>query len=136
MVAVGAVIVHEKNKKILITQRARDLDWQPNEWEITYGRIDQHEDPQQGLKREVLEEIGLVDLKIHQVLRVWHLYRGPRTAENDLIGITFMCSTTADAIRLSDEHQTYRWVTPQAALRLISLEGIRQDVKAYLANQA
>jgi 8-oxo-dGTP diphosphatase len=133
MVAVGALIIHEKTKKMLITQRAGNLDWHPNEWEITYGRIDQHEDPEVGLKREVAEEIGLTDLTIQSVLRVWHMYRGPKSVENDLIGITFVCLTSSTEALLSNEHQDYRWVTPQGALNLISVPGIRTDIETYIS---
>ncbi|PWU23924.1 hypothetical protein C5B42_01270 [Candidatus Cerribacteria bacterium 'Amazon FNV 2010 28 9'] len=132
MVAVGAVIVQEETKKILITQRANSQDWHPNEWEITYGRIAQHEDPHTGLRREVSEEIGITDLTIQHVLRVWHMYRGPQTAENDLIGITFVCTTAVQDVSLSHEHKAYRWVTPQEALQLISIEGIRKDIELYM----
>jgi 8-oxo-dGTP diphosphatase len=135
MVAVGSLIIHEKTGKLLVTQRASTLDWQPNEWEITYGRIDQHEDPESGLRREISEELGLTDLNIHKVIRVWHMYRGPRSAENDLIGITFLCSTNTDTIQISNEHQQYQWVTPQEALDLIKVEGIRKDVALYLEEQ-
>ena len=135
MVAVGALIVHEKTDKILVVQRAGSQDWHPNEWEITYGRIDQHEDPESGLRREVLEEIGITDLAIQSVLRVWHMYRGPEIAENDLIGITFVCTTSTMEIRLSHEHRAQRWVSPQEALELISVEGIRKDIETYILSR-
>ena len=132
MVATGAVIVHEQTGEILIAQRSSSQDWHPDNWEITYGRIDQHEDPEQGLRREVSEELGLTDLKIQKILRVWHIYRGPKSAENDLIGITFVCSTQSKSVALSHEHQAYKWVTPQEALSLIKVEGIRADIEAYV----
>ncbi|MEP7167188.1 MAG: NUDIX domain-containing protein [Candidatus Woesebacteria bacterium] len=132
MVAVGAVIVQKDTGKILITQRASSEDWHPNEWEITYGRIDQHEGTEKGLKREVSEENGIDDLAIKGVLRVWHIYRGPETAENELIGITYVCETTAQKVSISHEHQAYRWVTPEEALELISVEGIRKDIENYI----
>ncbi len=132
MVAVGALIIHDVSKKILIVQRASSQDWHPNEWEITYGRIDQHENPEDGLRREVSEEIGIKDLSIHSILRVWHMYRGPEIAENDLIGITYVCSTLQTDVKISHEHQAFRWVTAQEALEFISVEGIRKDIETYI----
>jgi 8-oxo-dGTP pyrophosphatase MutT (NUDIX family) len=132
MVAVGAIIVQRDSEKILVSQRASSQDWHPNEWEISYGRIDQHEDPETGLRREMFEELGLTDLSVKNILRVWHIYRGPVLAENDLIGITFVCSTASKEIRLSNEHQAYKWVKPEEALDLIKIEGIRKDVEAYI----
>ncbi|MBI3619608.1 NUDIX domain-containing protein [Candidatus Roizmanbacteria bacterium] len=43
---------------MLILQRSRQLDWQPSQWEISYGRIDQFEDAETGLRRELYEELG------------------------------------------------------------------------------
>ena len=87
MVAVGAVIELEGTGKIQLNKRSAKLDWHPNEWEIIYGRIDQHEGPINGLKREIQEETGLEDIQIHEILSVWQIYRGQEEKpENELIG--------------------------------------------------
>ncbi len=132
MVAVGAVIENTKTGRILIIQRASSQDWRGGEWEIDYGRIDQHEDPIDGLKREIKEEVGLTDLTIKEVMRVWHLYRGPVSAENDLIGITYYCTTETDDVKLSDEHIAYEWTTPEMALQRIKVDGIREDIQRFI----
>ena len=94
MVAVGAVIELGNTGKILINQRNSNLDWQPNIWEIPYGRIDQFEGLDKGLKREVKEETGIENLEILSVLTVWHIFRGTeKIAQNELIGITYHCRT-------------------------------------------
>jgi 8-oxo-dGTP diphosphatase len=131
MVAVGALITDQKTGKILLTQRHPNLDWHPGEWEITYGRIDQHEDPVEGLRREVKEEIGLTEITVGQVLRAWHLYRGPQKAENDLIGITYLVSTSQTEIKISSEHAQFCWVTVAEALELVKIDGIKADLLAY-----
>ncbi len=133
MVACGAVIEKNSTGKILLIQRSADLDWQANEWEIIYGRIDQFEDPIAGLKREIKEEIGLLDVEIGQVLSVWHIFRGSeKTAENELIGITYHCRTKQEQPLLSKEHQNYKWVTPQEALELVKVDGIRRDINKFI----
>jgi len=133
MVAAGGVIELKDSGKILIAQRAKDLDWQPNEWELMYGRIDQFEDPEAGLRRESREELGLADLEIIDVLVVWHILRGTqKIAENDLIGITYWCKTRSSEVKLSSEHQNYKWATPKEALKLIKLDGIRRDVLKFI----
>jgi 8-oxo-dGTP pyrophosphatase MutT (NUDIX family) len=131
MVAGGAVIIHAQTKKILVVQRARTLDWRANDWEITYGRIAQHEDLESGLRREVMEELGITQLEIQKVLRVWHVYRGSIAAENELIGVTYLCVTRTQEVRLSAEHQAFRWVTIDEALELVTTEGIRADLEVH-----
>lgn len=132
MVAVGAVVEYKKTGKILITKRASTQDWRPGDWEIGYGRIDQFEDPIDGLKREFFEEVGLTDLQVGKILSAWHIYRGPKKAENDLIGITYHCTTNTEKIVLSYEHEAYRWVNPEEALLLVKEEGIQRDVKRFI----
>ncbi len=131
MVAVGAVIVNPEGK-ILLIKRSSKLDWHPGEWEIMYGRIAQHEDPQAGLIREIGEELGIT-IKPGKPLTCWHIYRGHElTAQNELIGITFLVTTNQLEIQLSDEHEEYRWVTSTEALELIKVDGIKRDIKAFI----
>jgi 8-oxo-dGTP pyrophosphatase MutT (NUDIX family) len=131
MVAVGAVISNLEGK-ILLIKRSSQLDWHPGEWEIMYGRLAQHEDPQHGLAREVREEIGIT-IAVGRPLRAWHIYRGHEdTAENELIGLTFLATTASSKITLSAEHEDYRWVTPEDALNLIQVDGIKRDIQAFL----
>lgn len=131
MVAVGAVIANSEGK-ILLIRRSSKLDWHPGEWEIMYGRIAQHEDAQKGLAREVKEELG-IEIIAGSPLTCWHIYRGhEEAAHNELIGITFLATTEQIAINLSDEHDEYRWVTPVGALELITIEGIKRDINAYI----
>lgn len=133
MVASGAVIEKAGTGRILIIQRSSDLDWHPNEWEIIYGRINQFEDTEAGLRREVREEVGITDLKIEKILSVWHIFRGTaEIAENEVIGVTYHCTTTQDTPVLSHEHQAYQWVTPQEALKLINVDGIQRDIKLFM----
>lgn len=132
MVAAGAVIELEKTGKILLLQRNSTLDWQANEWEIPYGRLDQFEDVPTGLKREVFEELGINDLELISLLSVWHIFRGSEKAENELIGITYHCRTHSKAVRLSPEHAGYKWVTPQEALTLVTVPGIKRDIEKFI----
>lgn len=135
MVAAGAVIELRQTGKILLVKRSSDLDWHPNQWEIGYGRIAQFESAEEGLRREVFEELQVKDLEIIKVLRVWHIYRGSKKPENDLIGITYHCRTNQEQITLSNEHQNYAWVTPAEALNRITIDGIRADVDAFIREQ-
>ena len=132
MVAVGAVIESANTGKILVCKRSKNLDFQPNEWEITYGRLAQFEEPEQGLRREVKEELGLKDLKVERILSIWHIYRGEEKGENELIGITYYCSTSSNAIKLSEEHDEFRWIKPEEALELIEVEGIKRDIQKFI----
>jgi 8-oxo-dGTP pyrophosphatase MutT (NUDIX family) len=135
MVAAGAIIELGTTGKILITQRHHHLDWHPGEWELMYGRIAQGETPEQGLRREMKEELGIEAFDILSVVRIWHIYRGSEKPENECVGITYHCRTNSEQVSLSDEHETYQWIDPEAALPLMHVEGIRHDVEAFIARR-
>lgn len=132
MVAVGAVMELSHTGKILLVRRHSSLDWRPGEWEICYGRIAQLESPEDGLRREVREELGIERFEIFETVRVWHIYRGSEKPENELVGITYRCRTEQEAVVISDEHEEYRWVTSTEALAIITTDGIRNDIEAYI----
>lgn len=132
MVAAGAVIELNHTGKILLVKRSESLDWQPSQWEITYGRIDQFEDIEAGLKREVFEELGLKDITVGAILSVWHIFRGSKKAENELIGVTYHCSTNTETISLSKEHSHYQWILPEEAVALVHISGIRRDIYKFI----
>ncbi len=134
MVAVGMVLEQRETGKILVQQRASNF--QTGEWEIPYGRIDQFEEIQQAIARELQEETGLTAVKPMRLLRVWHFFRGPESAETELYGFTFHCQTSETDTVLSDEHSAARWVTPKEAIALIQLPGIRADVELFAEWQA
>ena len=99
----------------------------------SYGRLAQFEDVYTGLKREIKEETGIDDIQILKPIRIWHLFRGfKKTAENELIGITFHCRTNEKKASYSSEHTTSRWVTPKKALEFIKVPGIKKDIKVFI----
>jgi len=135
MVAAGAIIELNDSGKILILQQSSKLDWQPSEWEIPYGRLDQFEDAETGLRREMKEELGIRSIEIVKVIRVWHIFRGSKKADNELIGITYHCRTKTEKMHLSDEHEEYQWVAPEEALTLVKVKGIRRDIEQFIRFQ-
>ncbi|MGD9129097.1 MAG: NUDIX domain-containing protein [Candidatus Woesebacteria bacterium] len=130
MVAAGAIIKNSNTNKILVLKR-KDTDHLKNKWEFMYGRIDQFEELEDGLKREVFEETGIKDLKINKLMRIWHIYRGEKRASNEIYGFTFICETNTNQIKLSREHCEYRWVDPEEAFELIDTIGIKKDLELY-----
>jgi 8-oxo-dGTP diphosphatase len=131
MVAVGAVIEHEASGKILLLRRAATATYAADLWEDITGRMKQFEEPEDALRREVREECGL-EVEIVKPLTVFHLFRGERTADNELVGIIYWCKTDSDRVVLSDEHSDYLWLSPQEALELVDHPGVRGDIEAYI----
>ncbi|NMC36335.1 NUDIX domain-containing protein [Candidatus Beckwithbacteria bacterium] len=133
MIGVGAIIEHKTTGKILILRRIHDFN--NDEWEFGYGRLDHFEGFEQALKREVLEETGMTDLELKKVLRIWHFYRGEKTAHREIFGITFWATTKTSKIKLSPEHSDYKWVTPVEAKNYIKIKGLLNDLEIFLQDK-
>lgn len=134
MIGIGCVMEHAATGKILCLHRDR-ASYQKGEWELMYGRIDQHEELFEALRREVMEETGIERFQIKRLLRIWHFYRGEKKAETEIHGFTFHCIVQSQEVVLSSEHSEYRWVTPEEALELVTVAGIREDVKFFIENK-
>ncbi len=134
MIGVGCIIEHEATGKILCLRRER-ANYLKGEWELMYGRIDQHEELFEALRREVWEEVGITEFEIKRLLRLWHFYRGEKSVDTEIHGYTFHCVVKNQEITLSTEHSAYKWVTPQEALELITVAGVREDVRFFIENR-
>lgn len=135
MIAIGAIIENQSTGKILICQR-EGSDWLKGHWESIYGRIDNHEELDIALKREVFEETGIKDIKIKKLVRIWHLYRGEKKIDNELYGLTFYCQTKCQKVKLSREHKQFLWVTPKEALKYIKRRGMQIDIEVFMKDKA
>lgn len=131
LVATGAIIENSSTGKILLLKRSNTKDFSSGIWEYVTGRLHQFEEPAEGLRREVREEAG-IEIDIVKPISVFHIFRGEKTAENELIGVMYWCKTDSEEVELSEEHSDFRWVTATEALELIAKPSMRADVNAFI----
>lgn len=72
MVVVAAVI-ERGDRRILIGQRRRG-DTSPLKWEFPGGKIEEDEEPEEALARELREELGATLVRCVEMGRVQHIY--------------------------------------------------------------
>ncbi len=130
MVGIGAAIELANTGKFLVMKRQDEFNL--GAWEIVYGRLDQHEDFVTGLKREVLEEAGIAQLEVFENFSYWHFYRGKKATETEVLGVSFICRTTQEEVKLSTEHSEYAWVTLEEALKLKTVPDIHNDIQKLI----
>ncbi len=136
-VSLGAIIESSKTGRILLLKRHQAKDFSAGIWEYPTGRLHQFEEPLDGLRREIMEETGLA-VEIVKPLSTFHIYRGERLAENEVVGIMYWCRAETEEVQVSPEHSEYQWVTAAEALAIIEKPSMQADIWAFIreANKA
>jgi 8-oxo-dGTP pyrophosphatase MutT (NUDIX family) len=101
-VAVAGIVV--KDDKVLMLLR----NFSPKIWAPPGGHLSPGENPDAGVKREVLEECGL----IVEPVRAISVYMGKHLGEL-LLGISIVCRYISGEIQLSEENIKFKWFDPQ-----------------------
>ncbi len=91
--------------KLLLVKRAANDTHKPGVWEIPGGRLEEGEDPFEGVKRDTKEETG-IEIEPLYCLNVQHFTRQDGQTITMMI---FLCRTMSREVRLSEEHSEYRW---------------------------
>lgn len=111
----------EDNGKILAAQRSEKMSL-PLKWEFPGGKIEELEKPEECIKREIKEELGIT-LNVKYMLKSnIHCY-GDRVIEL----IPFVCSIAGGEIILK-EHKAVLWDFP---LNLKNLDWAEADIPIY-----
>ena len=120
LAGIAAAIWSPESEHYLLLHRSKNKDFGAGIWECLTGRVDQGEGFEQALHREIREELG-VSAQAVALLGTTHFYRGATSAENELLGVVYLCThPETETITLSREHSEYSWLTSQESLILLS----------------
>lgn len=103
VIASKGIILH--NKKILIVKRSSHDEVGANTWEFVGGKLDFGEALEDGLRREILEEVGL-RVSVEKLL---YATTFKTSANRQVVILTYLCTSDDDTIVLSHEHDDYLW---------------------------
>lgn len=111
-IATKALIVNVKGE-ILILREASTYEEGTNvgRYHLPGGRLNPGEKFLDGLKREVDEEAGL-KIEIGKPIYVGEWRPIIKGVQNQIVAIFFICKPLTDKVRLSEEHDDYKWVLP------------------------
>ena len=103
------------NNEYLIVQRSNTDDFLPGIWEFPGGNIEENETILEALKRELKEEIGYeLDTNNEKIV---HFYDEIKDSLH-YIELDFLIKVNTEDIniKLSNEHDDYKWVTKKSNL--------------------
>ena len=116
-IAVCAAVIRQ-NGKILLATRPRGKHL-AGMWEFPGGKIEQNESPNECLKREIIEELGIKVIALDTIFIINHDYSDKR------VNIRFIRCLTSETIpALGLEGQHLKWYRPEelANIRLIEAD--------------
>lgn len=119
-----ACAIIERGRKVLCTQRSESVSM-PLKWEFPGGKINEGESPQECLKRELAEELG-IEVTIGAPLSV-------STYQYPAFSVTlypFICKIKSGEIILH-EHAAMKWLTPEELRNLDWPEANWPVIKEY-----
>ncbi len=110
---VGALIYNARNEVLMIrTHKWSDL------WGIPGGKIKTDETSEDALRREIKEETALDVREIRFVFAQDCVNSKEFYRPAHFILLNYTCVAENEAVMLNDEAEEFRWVTPEAALKL------------------
>ncbi|HSW80697.1 MAG TPA: NUDIX domain-containing protein [Candidatus Saccharimonadales bacterium] len=133
-VAAKAILVNQDGK-ILILREASTYDEGTNAGKYhgsVGGRINPTESYSEGLKREVEEEAGITDFEPLYPVYVGEWSPVIKGSKKHIFGIFTVCRTKSTKVKLSDEHDEYKWISLDEVDKYDILDGDRAAIEAYV----
>jgi dATP pyrophosphohydrolase len=104
----------------------------PGTWEGVHAHIDEGETPVDTAVREVKEETGVDALRLYNLSRVEAFYR--HTINEVVLVPVFVAVVPGDAeVVISDEHDGFEWLSPEAALARMTWPRVRRELEDAVA---
>ncbi len=123
------ILLKKGNSFLILKNNKKDLNDLKTGWESPGGHLEENEDLEQALFRELKEETGLSDIKILCPIHSFLFYPGK---ENSLGGVVYLAEYISGEVLLDNkEHSTYKWATLSEIEQLEGTKGLLQEFGAY-----
>jgi 8-oxo-dGTP diphosphatase len=120
-------IIRREDGDILIVKRSENDDYFPGMWETVGGGMDEELMPQDALKREIKEEVGL-EVKVCQPFNVFPIIKDNGETK---IGLTFICDYVGGEVVLSAEHSEFAWIKPNNFREYKTIPALYREISSY-----
>lgn len=130
------------NNKLLVVQKSKDDPNVPLKWEVPGGRMEEGEDVESHIKREVQEEVGL-DIVPGKPFYIWQWgfkrEKDSVMVNNTIVAVARLCTTnsahTSDDGRVEDDNLAEtKWIPLDEVRKLDWIPNMLPVVDAFLSS--
>ncbi len=123
----GSVIIRrEENEILYLLLYKKAHDHYSEMWDFPRGLIEKGEQPEETAKREIKEETGIIEIKFIEGFKEkikWFYKKEGKTISKE--AVYFLAETRTQEIKISNEHNNYKWCTYEEALKLITYKNTK-----------
>lgn len=130
-IIIASAILTNSKSEVLLLKRAGINKSYKGHWQLPEGKIEFGEQPEEALKRELMEELGI---EVQNLLLVTINSTIITLADviYNIIRIVFK-TTTNEIPRLSQDHEDYKWVNPSKIEETAPLlDGTKETITSQL----
>lgn len=106
--------VFDEDSRVLVLKRSDFMRARPSEWDLPGGGLDQGEEYESGIRREVAEESGLELTNLEFVVR-----RSGKWEGREYEFSYFRANAINTNVVLSEEHTDFEWHEPLVAATMV-----------------
>lgn len=135
-IATKALIVNSEGQMLILREASTYEDGtNVGRYHLPGGRLNPGEAFQDGLRREVGEETGL-EVEIGKPIYVGEWRPVIKNVPHQIVAIFFICKPLTDKVKLSEEHDDYKWVSPDEISQYDVMPPEDQVIAAYINDVA
>jgi len=123
------MILNDSHECLLLRRSSRNSH-DPGLWEFPGGKMDAGETIEEALVREVKEETGLA-IELERAAGIVE----SELPERRIVHLIMEAHALSGNVRLSDEHDAYRWVPVKELMRVDMPDHFKKFCRQYLAGR-
>lgn len=100
-------------------------------WEFPGGRIEFGEHLEDALKRELMEELSVEDVRIGNIIDARDFAVSKDEADYQFVVVVYECFFDDKKIDISDEHSAYEWIAIDDMDKYRMKKGYKDSIKKF-----
>ena len=128
-------MLEERSAGVILFNKADNiqflvLKYPSGHWDFVKGNIEKGEEEEETVRRELFEETGIDDLKIHQGFneKVEYNYYKKNRKVHKIVSY-YLAETNQKEVKLSYEHLDYKWTNYDSLLKIITFDNSKDILK-------